>query len=133
MATTSNVQIVQDAYNNFKAGNLAGVLAHMDPSIEWVIPDIPNVRVSGTRHGRDRVQQFFTELVTDQDSLLFDPREFIADGDNVVALGKYEWRVKATGRSIAADFAHVFTIRNGQVTRFQEFMDSRAFAEAYRA
>jgi ketosteroid isomerase-like protein len=49
----------------------------------------------------------------------FEPREFIADGDKVVALGHYAWHVKATGREFGDDFAHVFTLCNGKVIRFQ--------------
>ena len=35
-------------------------------------------------------------------------------------------------RTIEGDFAHVFTVRGGQILAFQEYMDSAAVAKAYR-
>ena len=60
----------------------------------------------------------------------FEPKEFVATGDKVVALGHY----KATTpikKGFASDFAMVFTFREGKVTRFQEFCDSSAINAAY--
>jgi ketosteroid isomerase-like protein len=53
-------------------------------------------------------------------------------GDKVVALGHYAWRVKSTGREFGGDFAHVFTMYNGKVKRFHEYMDTAAASAAHR-
>jgi ketosteroid isomerase-like protein len=87
--------------------------------------------VSGSRTGKASLADFFSMLAQDQEALLFEPRQFVAQGDLVVALGGYRWRVKATGREVASDFAHVFTVRNGRIVRFQEFMDTARFVAAY--
>ena len=71
-------------------------------------------------------------LVDTQEVQHFDPREFIALGDKVVALGHYAWRVKSTGREFGGDFAHVFTVLDGRVIRFHEYMDTAAAAAAHR-
>ena len=47
-------------------------------------------------------------------------------------LGHYVWQVKANGRTIEGVFAHVFTVRGGQIVAFHEYMDSAAVAKAYR-
>jgi ketosteroid isomerase-like protein len=47
-------------------------------------------------------------------------------------LGHYAWKIRKTGRSVASDWAHIFTVRNGKVVRFREFNDTAQFAEAYR-
>ena len=62
---------------------------------------------------------------------MFEPTRFVGEGDLVVALGHYRWRVKATGREIASEFAHEFTVRDGRIVRFQEFMDTAAFVAGY--
>jgi ketosteroid isomerase-like protein len=62
----------------------------------------------------------------------FSPREFFGAGDRVCVLGHYAWKIRKTGRTVAGDWVHVFTIRNGKVTRFREFNDTAQFAEAYR-
>jgi ketosteroid isomerase-like protein len=56
----------------------------------------------------------------------------VAQGDKVVALGDYAWRVKSTGREYESDFVHVFSVRDGKVARFQEFMDTAVVGWAYR-
>ena len=67
-----------------------------------------------------------------QEAEEFEPREFIAQGDKVVALGHYRWRIKATGRSYESDWVHVFGISDGKVLDFQEYLDTSAWAAAYR-
>jgi ketosteroid isomerase-like protein len=62
----------------------------------------------------------------------FEPHEFIAQRDKVVVLGHYVWQVKANGRTFESDFAHVFTVRGGQIAAFHEYTDSAAVAKAFR-
>jgi len=47
-------------------------------------------------------------------------------------LGTYSFRVKATRREFTSDFAHVFTIQNGKIARFQEYMDTAQVGIAYQ-
>ena len=129
----NSTAVVQQAYANFKTGNLDGLLALMDPSIEWKLPQIDVVRISGLRRRLAQVQEFFQSLAADQHPIAFQPREFIEQGDTVVAIGHYQWRVKSTGKPWECDFTHVFTVRNGVVTQFREFLDTAAAAASYRS
>jgi ketosteroid isomerase-like protein len=90
------------------------------------------VPFAGKRQGRGAVGEFFSTLASLQDARSFEEREFIAQGDKVVVLGHYVWQVKANGRTIDGDFAHVFTVRGGRIVAFHEYMDSAAVANAYR-
>jgi len=87
---------------------------------------------AGKRQGRGAVGEFFSTLARLQDARSFEEREFIAQADKVVVLGHYVWKVKANGRTIEGDFAHVFTVRGGQIVAFHEYMDSAAVPKAYR-
>ena len=58
--------------------------------------------------------------------------EFVAQGDKVVVLGHYVWHVKATGKVWESDFAHVVSVRDGKVRRFQEYTDTAALGAAFR-
>ena len=131
MSTAENIGVVRSAYDNFKSGNIPGVISLMAGDVEWQLPHIANVPITGTRTGANAVNEFFTTVTKEQEPIEFDPRQFIADGDKVVALGHYRWRVTGTGRTFDSDFAHVFTIKDGKVVRFQEFMDTAAVAAAY--
>ncbi len=85
----------------------------------------------GQYQGREQVADFFAKLAEKQQAEQFGPREFVAQGDKVVALGHYRWRIKSTGHSYASDWADVFTIHNGKVSNFEEYLDTYASAAAY--
>jgi uncharacterized protein len=104
----------------------------MADDVSWTLPEMEGVPFAGTRTGRDSVAGFFSSLDSAQESLSFEPREMIAEGDKVVALGSYQWRVKANGREFGGDFAHVFTIREGKVVAFNEYMDTAACRDAHQ-
>ena len=61
----------------------------------------------------------------------FQPREFVADGDRVVVFGWERAKVKATNRTIELDWIMAFTVRNGKVSKFREYTDTKAVADAY--
>jgi uncharacterized protein len=128
----NNVQLVQQAYGNFRTGNIGAIVDQMDDSVVWDLPNIANARVSGRREGPKGVLEFFQLLGADQDNVTFEPKEFIAQGDKVVAIGQYAWIVKQTGKQWGGGFVHVFTWKNGKVVHFQEFMDTAAAAEAFK-
>ncbi len=132
MNEQENTKLAQQVYENFKTGDIKALLKLLSEDIEWQLPEIENVPFGGKRRGHEEMGEFFASLVDTQEVQHFDPREFIAQGDKVVALGHYAWRVKSTGRAFGGDFAHVFTVRDGKVIRFHEYMDTAAVAAAHR-
>jgi uncharacterized protein len=132
MNKQENVKLVKQIYENFKQGDIKALLHLLSENIEWQLPEIENVPFAGKRRGHEQMGQFFASLAGTQEVQHFDPREFIAQGDKVVALGHYAWRVKSTGREFGGDFAHVFTVNDGKVIRFHEYMDTAAAAAAHR-
>ncbi len=126
-----NIKIIQSAYTSFKSGNIDGVLAILDEKVEWELPEMKNIPFSGKRTGRQNVGQFFSTLAELQEPQTFEPKEFVSDGDKVVSLGNYRWRVKSTNKTYECPFVHVFTLSNGKVIRFQEFTDTALAVNAY--
>jgi ketosteroid isomerase-like protein len=131
MSDQENVGVVQKAFENFKSGNIEAILNQLTDEVEWRLPDIENVPFAGARRGRAQVAEFFSILAGAQDTLSFEPREFVAQGDKVVAMGSYVWRVKSTGREYGGEWAHVFTVRDGKIEGFHEYMDSAAARAAF--
>ncbi|HEY8559305.1 MAG TPA: nuclear transport factor 2 family protein [Pyrinomonadaceae bacterium] len=127
-----NVQIIQDCYDNFGEGNIAGILAKCTEKVDWTIPEIENATFGGNRQGRDEVSEFFSRMDAEEEVLTFEPKEFIAQGDRVVALGKYAAQVRETGRIYETDWVHVFTVKDGKITSFQEFFDNAAASRAFQ-
>jgi uncharacterized protein len=132
MSEQENTQIVRQTYANFKSGDIQALVSLLSDDVEWQLPEIEGVPFAGQRRGREEVAQFFATLADAQDVRQFEPRELIAQGEKVVALGHYTWHVKSTGREYGGNWAHVFTIRDGKITGFHEYTDTAAAAAAYQ-
>ena len=135
MSEQQNVEIVRQAYAAFGRGDIESILQLLDDRIEWdaVMGAAPHVPMAGTRHGKQAVAEFFRTLADNVTFTEFEPREFIAQGDTVVVLGRYEGRAKPTGRTFGADWAMVDTVRNGKITRFREYVSTSAIDAAFEA
>jgi ketosteroid isomerase-like protein len=132
MDEQTGVGIVRQCYDAFTAGDMQRLMSFMDPGITWELPDVPGVPFSGKRQGREQVAEFFQMVNEKQAVREFAPQEFVAQGDRVVALGHYAWTVKENGAGFESDWAHIFTVRDGKVTAFREFLDSHEAARAYQ-
>lgn len=132
MAEQNAVAIVQRAYEAFQRGDIQAVLDSMADNIEWESPAVTGVPFGGRRVGKSAVAEFFRLLAESEDIQLFEPREFIAQGERVAVLGRYRARVKSTGRTAETPWVHAFTVRNGKVTQFFELYDTAVAERAYQ-
>jgi uncharacterized protein len=131
MDEQANITLVKQCYDAFMKGDIPRLLGFMDPAIDWELPAMDAVPFSGKRQGQDQVVEFFGMLNDAQTANEFMPREFIAQGNRVVVLGHYSWTLRANNEHYESDWTHIFTIRNGKVASFREFMDSHIAAEAF--
>jgi hypothetical protein len=108
------------------------IIDRLDDSIVWkgVYGAGPHVPTSGERHGKNQVAEFFKQVAANANFSRFEPKDFIATGDKVVALGHYT-ATPPLGKKFDSDFAMVFTFRSGKIVEFQEFMNSAALDAAY--
>jgi ketosteroid isomerase-like protein len=58
------------------------------------------------------------------------PIEVLDAGESVVGRGYYAGKYRQTGREVKAQFAHVFSFRNGKVVGFQQYTDTAQFKTA---
>ena len=133
MSEAQNVTVVQNAYAAFGRGDIPTLLGYMADDIQWhaVIGTGKHVPFSGERKGKAAVAEFFKLVADSEDFQQFEPREFVAQGDKVVALGHYRAVTKTTGKAFESDFVMVFTLRGGKVATFQEFTDSAGINAAF--
>jgi hypothetical protein len=134
MLESQNTQVVQDAYAAFGRGDIQGVLATLHDDVVWqgVIGASAQVPMAGERRGKREVAEFFNRVGLHVKFNRFEPREFVAQGDKVVALGHYAATV-STGKTFDSDFVMAFTLKDGKVARFQEFLDVAALNAAFTA
>ena len=122
MNAEKNVEIVQNAYAAFSQGDMGALFDCFADDILWITPG--NSAFAGERRGKGEVADFFRMLDEQWEILAFEPREYLASGNRVVALGRYDMRARSTGRAAASHWAMVWTVRDGKLTRFQEYTDT---------
>lgn len=132
MSEQQNIQVIRDAYEAFKRGDVLKVLDGLTDDVEWETLGPPEIPYARTFHGLDGAAEFFRILTQTEDVQKFEPQRFFAEGDMVVVLGRYEARVKNTGKVAQADFVHTFVFRNGKVAKYREYFDTAAYAKAYQ-
>lgn len=129
-----HVDTVKAIYESFGKGDIPGILARLDPDVEWEHDwGSPPLKWCTPRRGRDQVPGFF-ESLADFEFVRFEPIAFL-EGDSMVAVPiRLELRVKKNGQRIRDLEAHLWTFGpNGLVTRMRHFLDSHQFALATRA
>jgi uncharacterized protein len=114
-----NVGVVKGAYDAFQRGDVPGILAILDDSVDWHVPAALPHRFDA--HGPDEVGQFFSRLMELWNELAVSVDEFVASGDHVIVLGRASGTID--GRAAGYAFAHVWVISGGKASRFFELVD----------
>jgi uncharacterized protein len=132
MNEQQNTNLVKQGYTAFSRGDIPGVLAVFAENAEWRCPKVEGAHFGGDYHGRKEIAKFFEQLNEAEEVLRFEPRQFVAQGNTVVAIGIYEASVRSTGRKYGTEWVHVFEVANGKITRFQEYADVQAAVQAHQ-
>jgi hypothetical protein len=131
--STANIKFIQDIYAAFGRGDIAALIAGLTADIDWqTLGSAQDYPTLGQRQGHAAVQEFSAQVATTEEFSEFTPREFHATDDKVFVLGYYAGKIMKTGRRFACDWAHVFTIAGGKVSRFREYTDTAQFVDGYR-
>ena len=132
MNEQANVSLILSIYDAFRRGDIATILNHLDPQVEWNNEGPAAIPFAGIQHGREAVaKNFFTAIGDTMDEITLTMEPFAAQGDNVVTAGRYQARVKPTGKRVDVPLVHLWTIRNGRVVRYQNLTDTAATVAAY--
>jgi len=132
MVAAANVQVLSAAYMAFVRGDIPAVLSAFAPDIDWYVPGPAEAPYAGRRRGHEDVHRFFRELASTVEFKVFEPREFVAQGDRVMALGHYEGRVRATGKVFSIEWVMGWRMRDGKAVAFREYTDTQALGAAFR-
>jgi uncharacterized protein len=122
--------IVKDIYDAFGKGDVPGVLGSLDDRVRWQ-------EAEGTKYA-DRnpynspqavAEGVFQRIVADLPDFAVVPEGFVEGGDTVVVEGRYKGTHGVTGARLDAQFVHVWQLRDGKVVRFQQYTDTKQWAE----
>jgi ketosteroid isomerase-like protein len=125
-----NVDIIQGIYDAFARGDIPAVLGALAADVEWreaegflYADQNPYIGPGAVLAG------VFARLGGEWDQFQARPDSILDAGEAVIGQGYYSGVYKATGRTVRAQFAHVFTLRGGRVVKFQQYTDTKQFSE----
>jgi ketosteroid isomerase-like protein len=132
MTAQENKRLVMEGYQKYQNGDIPALLQMYHDDAVWIEPDSEHIPFAGKHAGKGEIARFFQDLDRASQALRFEPKDFIAEGDKVIVTGEATWLVRDTGRTYDSPWVHVFTLRDGKVSRFEDYHDTAASERAYR-
>jgi ketosteroid isomerase-like protein len=119
----TNKEIIQGLYQNFASGDVPAVIARFDDNIAWT--EANGFPLAGTFIGPQAVVEgVFMRLSEFSNDWSVVVDRLVADGDTVIANGKYTWNHKDTGEPCEVRMAHVWTLVDGKAIAFLQHVDT---------
>ena len=126
-----NVNVIRSMYEAFAKGDVPAILAVLDPHVQWCEAENFIYADGNPYIGPDAVLRGVFMRIGDQwDGFAVSPKELLDAGDTCIAQGHYSGTYKKNGEKVRAQFAHFFTVREGKVTKFQQYTDTAQFKHA---
>ena len=122
-----NVDIVRAMYKTVR-GKLHGDPGLLAPHVEFhlsgAFPDLDHLY-----RGRDGFQMLNEQLNAPWEEISLDPDRIIDMDEQILVLSHFQARGR-DGIEVRLPFAHLWTLRNGQVVRMDAFSDQHTALEA---
>ncbi|MHC8346496.1 nuclear transport factor 2 family protein [Pseudomonas sp. RT6P73] len=119
-----NLSLIKSTYEGANSQeNARNTAAALAADARWT--ESAGFPYAGTYVGFDAiVENVFKRLATEWDDFQLKIEDYVAQGDKVFAYGNYSGIYKATGLPMNARVAHLWTLADGKVTHFEQFVDS---------
>ena len=121
-----NVSLMKSLYAAFGRGDVPSVLGAMAADIRWHQAEGNPYMPSGEAFvGPDAVlNNVFMRLGTEWDGFAVHPWSFHGAGDSVIVEARYSGKYKETDKKADLQACHVWDVKDGKVTRFQQYVDT---------
>jgi uncharacterized protein len=126
-----NVALVQEAYDGFAKGDPGPLLNILGDNVEWYEAEHVTYWPGGAFKGPQAVLEgVIGRIPQDFENFVIDIRRILGCGDTVVVEARYRaTSVKASGKPLDAQVAHVWDFKDGKVIRWQQYTDTWQFAQ----
>jgi ketosteroid isomerase-like protein len=126
-----NITVIRGMYDSFSRGDVTSVLGQMHQHIDWrEAENFIYADRSPYRGPQAVLEGVFMRLASEWADFKVMPEEWLDAGNHIVVLGTYSGRHKETDREVRAQFAHIWGVTHGRVVRFQQYTDTKQFADA---
>ena len=126
-----NIEVIRGIYESLGRGEVTAALAQMHQHIEWrEAENFIYADRNPYRGPQEVLEGVFMRLASEWADFRVMPEEWLDAGNHIVVLGTYSGRHKETGREVRAQFAHVWGVTHARAVRFQQYTDTKQFADA---
>jgi ketosteroid isomerase-like protein len=122
-----NVQVIWQIYASLQLGDIPTVFGLFSPEIELLQSE--EVPWGGAYRGHEGAQEFFDKLTRHVTTAVLLER-FIDSGDHVIAIGRTQGTVNATGVAFDVPISHVWTLKDGLVVQARYCIDHPTMLKA---
>ena len=128
----TNLEIIRSTYEGKTSEENGENLAnHVAENITWT--EAKGFPYAGTYFSLESVtKNVFSRLGSEWIAYKFTPEDYVASEDKVVAYGTYTGTYKASGKYFEARVAHVWKLKNGKITGFEQFVDSQTVNDSMK-
>lgn len=126
MSAERNAEMIGELFDAFSRGDIASVLGSLTDDVDWQGPvsgQPGSLPWAGRRRGREQVADYFRVFAANSEWHPMEETTFTASGDRVVVEGRNRNRARVTGRPYEHQWVMVFTISDGQISRFRHYYD----------
>jgi hypothetical protein len=132
VSAPENTAIIQKIYDDFAKGDIPAVLSAFDPNIVWNEAE-GNAWADGNPYkGPDAILNgVFARVGSEYDYFKTDNVQLHDMSNNqVLATMRYNGKLKKNGVVIDAQAAHLWTLKDGKVVGFQQYVDTKKLHDA---
>ncbi len=131
----NNIKVIDNLYKAFAEGDIPKVLEGMDPEIIWNEAE-GNIYAKGNPYiGPEAILNgVFARIGAEHEYFnLQDVKLHEMNNNQILATLRYNAKVKQNGESYNAQAAHLWTLKNGKISAFQQYADTKQLNEALTA
>jgi hypothetical protein len=134
LSAPGNMSVIDELYKAFAVGDIPSVLGVLDTEIVWNEAE-GNAYADGNPYiGPDAVLNgVFVRIGADHE--YFNLEDIILhemSNDQVLATLRYKGKLKGNGAIFNTQAAHLWTLKNGKVIAFQQYVDTKQLADSAR-
>jgi ketosteroid isomerase-like protein len=121
----TNLDIIKSTYEGKTSEeNGRNLEKYVAENISWT--EAEGFPYAGTYIGLESItKNVFSRLGSEWIDYKCTPEDFVANDDKVVVYGTYTGIYKKTNKSFTARVAHVWKLKDGKITSFEQFVDSK--------
>ena len=134
LSSPDNINIIKKLYDDFAKGDIPAVGAVMDEKIEWNEAEGFPYADGNPYIGLDAiVNGIFARIGEEWEYWNLTDLNFNEMSNNMIlATGRYQAKYKKNGTLINLQMAHLWSLKDGKIIKFQQYADTKTIADAIK-